>query len=417
MPTLKHLITTFTIVFFVPLAYAVAHAPDAANDDLTWIGVVTSDATSIRCGANESYYPIAYANSGDLVRVHGKRQDWIKIDTSGSVFKNSIGYVKYPADNPAAFSTEDSTGTSSGEIEVLAKNIDSNELYRSWRPIYRMHEGDTIVIVDSKVTEPGTLHREAYVVHTVQMPASGIGWINASHIARATEEQAAAFNRWTGNPEEEEEAIASSDSNESSEGVDENASIDTEDFDDSESLSIAELEAAWNKIAAEAVMGAEVAPLRDLYSELLENNKDDLVIARISNARIKQLDVWAGLQEQRVRIEELRAELAAKSEKVNEYQSLMSMYGDYALVGRLALSNTFDGRLRPFMYRIQEQKSGRTLGYLPTNKDWDLTSLLGQTIGVTGTKSWNPNWRVNVVHAERFDILSPATATAERPIQ
>jgi hypothetical protein len=247
------------------------------------------------------------------------------------------------------------------------------------------------------------------------MPASGTGWINASHIARATEEQAAAFNQWSGDPEEE--AIASSDSNESSEGVDENASIDTEDFDDSESLSIAELEAAWNKIAAEAVMGAEVAPLRDLYSELLENNKDDLVIARISNARIKQLDVWAGLQEQRVRIEELRAELAAKSEKVNEYQSLMSMYGDYALIGRLALSNTFDGRLRPFMYRIQEQKSGRTLGYLPTNKDWDLTSLLGQTIGVTGTKSWNPNWRVNVVHAERFDILSPATATAERPIQ
>ncbi len=93
------------------------------------------------------------------------------------------------------------------------------------------------------------------------------------------------------------------------------------------------------------------------------------------------------------------------------------MYGEYALVGRLALSNTFDGRLRPFMYRIQEQKSGRTLGYLPTNKDWDLTSLLGQTIGVTGTKSWSPNWRVSVVDAQRFDILSPATAIAERHIQ
>ena len=416
MPTLKHLITTFTIVLLVPFVYAVAQAPDSTNDDLTWIGVVTSDATNIRCGANESYYPIAYANVGDLVRVHGKRQNWIKIETNGGVFKDSIGYVKYPADNPAAFSTEESVGTSSGEIEVLAKNIDSDELYRSWRPIYRMNEGDTIVVIHSMVTEPGTLHREAYVVHTVQMPASGTGWINASRVARATEEQAAAFDRWPGNPEEED-ASASSESNESSEEVDENASIDTEDFDDSNSISIAELEAAWNKVAAEAVMGAEVATLRDLYSELLENNKDDLVIARISNGRIKQLNVWAGLQEQRVRIEELRVELAAKTERVSEYQSAMSMYGEYALVGRLALSNTFDGRLRPFMYRIQEQKSGRTLGYLPTNKDWDLTSLLGQTIGVTGTKSWNPNWRVNVVDAQRFDILSPATAIAERHIQ
>jgi hypothetical protein len=416
MPTLKHLITTLTIVLFVPFAHAITQSPEASNDDLTWIGVVTSDTTSIRCGANESYYPIAYANAGDLVRVHGKRQDWIKIETNGYVFENSIGYVKYPADSPSAFSTEDSIGTSSGEIEVLAKNIDSDELYRSWRPIYRMYEGDTIVVISSAVTEPGTLHREAYVVHTVQMPSSGTGWINASRVDRATEEQAAAFYRWSGESEEDN-ANASSESDEPSEDVDENASIDTEDFDDSDALSIAELEAAWNKIAAEAVMGAEVAPLRDLYSELLENNKDDLVIARISTGRIKQLDVWAGLQEQRVRIEELRAELAVKSEKVSEYQSAMSMYGDYAMVGRLALSNTFDGRLRPFMYRIQEQKSGRTLGYLPTNKDWDLTSLLGQTIGVTGTKSWNPNWRVNVVHAERFDILSPATATAERAIQ
>lgn len=416
MPTLKHLITTLTIVLFVPFIYAVEQTPDTTNDDLTWIGVVTSDATSIRCGANESYYPIAYANVGDLVRVHGKRQDWIKVETNGNVFKNSIGYVKYPADNPAAFSTEDSVGTASGETEVLAKNIDSDELYRSWRPIYRMSEGDTIVVINSTVTEPGTLHRESYVVHTVQMPASGIGWINASRIARATEEEVAAFDQWPGDTEEES-IVASSESNDSGEEVVQNTPVDTEDFDDSSAISIAELEAAWNKIAAEAVMGAEVAPLRDLYSELLENNKGDLVIARISNGRIKQLEVWSGLQEQRVRIEELRAELAVKSEKVSEYQSVMSMYGDYAMVGRLALSNTFDGRLRPFMYRIQEQKSGRTLGYLPTNKDWDLTSLLGQTIGVTGTKSWNPNWRVNVVHAQRFDILSPATATAERPIQ
>ncbi len=94
----------------------------------------------------------------------------------------------------------------------------------------------------------------------------------------------------------------------------------------------------------------------------------------------------------------------------------MLMYGDYALVARLGLSNTFDGRLRSFMYRTQEQKYDRTLGYLPPNDKWDLSSLIGQTIGVTGKKSWDPNWRVNVVEAQRFDILAPTTATVVHPI-
>jgi len=109
--------------------------------------------------------------------------------------------------------------------------------------------------------------------------------------------------------------------------------------------------------------------------------------------------------------------LAAKTEKVSDYRLKMSMYGDYAIVGRLSLSNTFNGRLRPFMYRIQEQKSGRTLGYLPTNNNWDLSSLIGQTIGVTGTKSWDPSWRVNIVKAERFDILTPNATTFQPSIQ
>ena len=95
----------------------------------------------------------------------------------------------------------------------------------------------------------------------------------------------------------------------------------------------------------------------------------------------------------------------------------MSMFGDYALVGTLALSNTFDGRLRPFMYRVQNGNSGRTLGYLPANEDWELSSLVGQSVGVVGKTTWNPNWRVNIVEATRFDILSPTTATVTPDIQ
>ena len=133
--------------------------------------------------------------------------------------------------------------------------------------------------------------------------------------------------------------------------------------------------------------------------------------------RIKQLRVWSGLQEQRTRIELLRANLIQGSDDVSEYRSVMSMFGDYALVGTLTLSNTFDGRLRPFMYRVQNGKSGRTLGYLPANEDWELSGLVGQSVGIVGKTTWNPNWRVNVVEATRFDILSHTTATVTPDIQ
>jgi len=184
-----------------------------------------------------------------------------------------------------------------------------------------------------------------------------------------------------------------------------------------EPLTLVELEATGKKMSAAPVMGAEVAPRMDMYAQLLSENSKDLVIEQIASGRIKQLEVWAGLQNQRVRIEALKTNLAEQSGEVEELQSVMSLYGNYALAGRLSLSNTFDGRLRPFMYRIQDIKSGRTLGYLSANNDWGLSSLVGQTIGLVGENKWNPNWSVYVVEAERFDLLSPTTATVTSDIQ
>ena len=109
--------------------------------------------------------------------------------------------------------------------------------------------------------------------------------------------------------------------------------------------------------------------------------------------------------------------MAEQFDEVQDFQSVMSLYGNYALAGRLALSNTFDGRLRPFMYRIQDVNSGRTLGYLSANEGWGLQNLVGQTIGLVGENKWNPNWSVYVVEAERFDLLSPSTATVTPDIQ
>lgn len=415
MPTKQTNLHILSLTLLAPIAATVTAQDVVTEMESPWVGVVTSDSTPIRCGANESYYIIATANVGDLVHIHGKRQDWMKIDTSGNVFLDTVGYIKYPASESSLMEITSTGGIVLGDLDVLAKNTESDELYRSWRPILRLQNNDPVRVIESIVTEPGTLHRESYVVHTVHMPNNGIGWVNASNITKATPEQIALFNNSnnikTITPNNNVVVTQHTTSTEITNGdiVVDNSSL--------QPLSLVELEAAWDKIASEPVMGAEVLPLKDMYTELLVNNGDDIVIEQIAGGRIKQLNVWASLQSQRVRIDLLRANMVEQTEDMNDFQSIMSLYGEYAIAGRLALSNTFDGRLRPFMYRIQDVKSGRTLGYLPLSDDLDLSGLLGQTVGVVGKRSWNPNWRVTVVDAARFDILSPTTATVTPDIQ
>ena len=158
-------------------------------------------------------------------------------------------------------------------------------------------------------------------------------------------------------------------------------------------------------------------PLRDMYEEVLSNNSGDIVVEQIACGRIKQLEVWSGLQDQRMRIDLLLTKLAKQSGDVLELQTVLSMSNGYVVAGRLALSNTFDGRIRPFMYRIQDLKSGRTLGYLPKNEEYDLSELVGQPVGVVGKTVWNPNWRVNMVDIKQIDMLSPTTAIVTPDIQ
>jgi hypothetical protein len=182
-------------------------------------------------------------------------------------------------------------------------------------------------------------------------------------------------------------------------------------------LSLVELEARWDVITTEPIMGAELVPLLTMYTELLSESDGDIVVEQVAGGRIKQLIVWERLQSQRFKIENLKEKMELGAGEVDAYQSVVSTYGDYVVVGKLALSKTFDGKLRPLMFRVLDQKSGRTLGYLPVNEDFELSSLLGQIVGVTGENAWNSTWRVNVVSGERFDILSPTTAIVSPDIQ
>ena len=388
------------------------HAQDNVIPNNAWWGEVTTEATAVRCGANESYYPLTFLTAGDVVRIVGKRQDWYQIVTEGASFEGVVGYIKYPEKNSSVFMVEVDSGTSSGEIDVIAKNIESDEMYRSWRPVYRLGSGDTVRVISTERKAPGTLHREAYIVHTVALPQEAVGWVNISNIKKTTEpvkKQTVVNTTPTvqGGVGDIETTISSEP------GID---SVASEIKEELLLLTLSELEEAWGAISKEPVIGAEIAPLHDLYGQLLEENIGDLVIERISAGRMKQLEIWKQLKSQKDRIAALQARLGTETGAVSEYIEVMDTYGDYALIGRLALSNTFNGKIRPFMYRVQNN-SGRTIGYLPANPDWSLSSIVGQVVGISGNVNWDASWRVNVVEASGFDLLAPATVEAPSDIQ
>jgi hypothetical protein len=234
------------------------------------------------------------------------------------------------------------------------------------------------------------------------MPETATCWISASNITISSDNQVSATKNETGA--------------ESSESGDVSISVEKTEPETNNQLTLAELEGIWEKMTSEPVMGAEVLPLRDMYDEMLSTSSGDIVVEQVACGRIKQLDVWAGLQDQRMRINVLRLKLAKRSEDFVDLHTSISNDA-YALSGRLGLSNTFDGNLRPFMYRIQDERSGRTLGYLPKNDAFELTDLVGHTVGIIGTRKWNPTWRINTVDIKRVDLLSPTTAIAAPDIQ
>jgi hypothetical protein len=338
------------------------------------------------------------------------------VNTGGSSFDSVVGYIKYPEKDSSVFVVEGETGTAGGDIEIIAKNVESDEMYRSWRPVYRMQDGETVRIIQTEAMAPGTLHREAYIVHTVSLPPNATAWINVSNITKTTPNEELI---------EDVELGENIDTEAGSEQLDE-GDLDTfsvPEITDEQNveeelnvLTLAELEDAWTLISKEPVMGAELAPLHDLYGQLLEENVGDIVVERIAAGRMKQLDVWKQLQFQTDRIASLREKLGAKSGDVEEFVAVMNTFGEYTVVGKIALSNTFNGKIRPLMFRIQNS-SGRTMGYVPANPDWDFSSMIGQVVGVNGVMNWDPSWRVHVVDVKGFDLLAPTTAEVESDIQ
>lgn len=96
----------------------------------------------------------------------------------------------------------------------------------------------------------------------------------------------------------------------------------------------------------------------------------------------------------------------------------------YTIIGRLIPSTVYDGTRLPLLYRVHSPEPGtaRTLGYLQPDAGMDLTSKLGQIVGVVGDTRYDETLKATLITARKVDVVSlapvqavPATEGEKKP--
>lgn len=469
--------TLLTATVAASLAFACVDCAHA-DDDASFIGVVTADNVFVRSGPADSYYPIGRVNTGDLVKVTSERFGWGRIPTTGPTFerKEFFGYIIYPKTQPGRFrlAGDGRTGRTLGRTDVLAPNLNTSfDPNDSWKPLIRLEADTTVRVLQ-------TLESANNLVQKISLPDEAEVWVSMRFIERANEQQQAAWKRHF-DPEQQKElqaeavpeaipetladkhqvepqtertdAPAEQPNEQTAEAKRENEQkpdppvlareeqpaptiepmdekpepepvlvpepkpqpIDPEIEEQAEEPTIAErlvaasledLENAFESLRQEPIETAEVSPLRLMYREFAERAEEERE-QRFAEQRAEQLGLWEEIQQNRRRLAQLRSRAALTGERAEAARRAVDDAGDYIAIGRLAVSTIYDGRRLPQLLRLQESGTGRTVAYIQPDTDYDLTSMIGQLIGIIGEKEYDGGLRLNLIRARRVDLLAP----------
>lgn len=173
---------------------AVSHIDHAvADDETSFIGVVSADKVFVRSGPADSYYPIGHVNVGDLVKVVGERFGWARIHAVGPTFEDDafFGYIIYPKTQPGRFRLEEdgTTGRTLGRTDVLAPNLNTDfNPNDSWKPLIRLNADQSVRVLE-------TTESANNIVQKVALPNDAEVWVSMRYIDRAGDERRAAWQR------------------------------------------------------------------------------------------------------------------------------------------------------------------------------------------------------------------------------
>jgi len=427
---------------------------------------VTGDNVYFRSGPADTYYPMGRLQRGDMLVILDERFGWTRVQMRGPAFREFFGHIVSPRNEGARFERISANrGRTIGRVDLLAPNLNTN--FRpedSWKRLRLLDNNTELEIRDVSSNEQADVYR-------VVVPPETEGWINTAFITASTRqafeqfvsrhtaetvrqgveerttapplardatriepapetESAASSRAPEGDrpasplspvsrdvaiPDAPAETIAARETERAAPAADEAQRAEPAKPAKSEETErprtameeLETLEAAFTKIQALPIEDAEVVPLRDLYQSLVRTFPESEAVVRFAERRIEQLTLWNRLQERRQRLAALERRLDLNTEDVQAARTAMETAGPYSAVGRLVSSTIFEGERLPRLFRLQDPTSGRTLAYIRPDDAFDLSAMLGQVIGVSGDRSFDPGLRIDLIRPRRIDLLVP----------
>jgi SH3-like domain-containing protein len=438
------------------LQHAAAQSPDAgaaaaAPAAEPYFAIVTADGVYVRSAPSvQSSYPFGKLKRGDVVRVGEESFGWARVQTEGPAFAQIYGVV--PADSRVTVSEDGKTLSVNAKSELRAPNISTPDtsLAASWKQIARLEPGATLSVVDRVDGERDSVFR-------VRLPAVAEGWVNMNFLRKASQAEVAKFNAPSPEdvatmatadvvtqavqpsaaaPVEGGTASGTTDSAASA-GTVGDAPIDatgtatgtadvivTGGMKASEPApapaktpeqiaferrrsTMADLESLYTSIRGQTKAEAELHALRGRYLDLAAVASADPEIVSKANGRAEQLRLEIEVQGRIIELERMKARIEGERDSIASVARAIEARSEYTVVGILNASLVYDGQRLPLLYRIQDPSTGQTVAYVAPGPGFQLSTMLGNLLGVRGEKAYDDALRVDVVAPRTIDILTP----------
>lgn len=408
--------------------------------------VTTAQSTDVRSGASTSNYPFLRVPAGTPFTVIGDAYGFAKVSATGPAFANATGWLRIAPNATDRFtlSEDGNAGTLQGRAEVLAPNIDSTDFADAFRWVCILDDGARVHVMEDMNLGNGAR------AWKIRLPGSAEGWIAREQLRPATADEIKAWSTpvfpasLTGTPTspladwntwaasrvawaadtrqqaahtaavtqaleqlatEEAAQIAAAEQAQIEAAAAEAAALAAKQNYVNERL--ASLEALVAATAIEKLDSRTASRLVEAYQQVATEEAElHPALAHLAGFRARQIRLAADLSADRARLGSLQAQVRQSNTDLETEASSLNTVTDYVIQGRLAISLIFDGQNRPIMYRIEDPLSGRSLGYLEPSASLDLSSLLGQRIGVVGRMQFDSEWNVSVVQPDRVDLVS-----------
>jgi hypothetical protein len=432
----------------LPHAHAQSTGAATAPAAEPYLAIVTADGVYVRSAPSvQSSYPFGKLKRGDIVRVGEESFGWARVQTEGPAFAQIYGIV--PADTRVNVSEDGTTLSVNAKSELRAPNISTPDagLAASWKQIARLEPGATLSVVDRVDSERDAVYR-------VRLPAVAEGWVNMNFLRKASQAEAARFYAPSADEiatlaaadvltqQVQPAAAAPVDGGTTASATDEIApditgtSATSGDASGSGEVIVTggaravaaappvptktpeqiaferrvstmlDLENLYTQIRGQTKAEAELGALRGRFLDLAAVAASDRELAARANGRAEQLRLEMEVQGRIIELERMKSRIEGERDSIASVARAIEARSEYTVVGILNASLVYDGDRLPLLFRLQDPATGQTVAYVSPGPGFQLSTMLGNLLGVRGEKSYDEALRVDVVVPRTVDILT-----------